>query len=158
MENYNYIEKYFEGTLSPEETIMFNKLVEDDAVFAATFEYEKNVKRAITLNERKSLKQKLQSFETSKPKVKSLKIWYAAASIVFIFGLGFYFTQTSTTTIYDEYYQSYPNVVAPTVRGENKDDIKSEAFFEYDNGNYELPWSQILSGSKFPSRYYKLFS
>lgn len=137
MENYNYIEKYFEGTLSPEETIMFNKLVEDDAVFAATFEYEKNVKRAITLNERKSLKQKLQSFETSKPKVKPLKIWYAAASIIFICGLGFYFTQTSTTTIYDDYYQSYPNVVAPTVRGENKDDIKSEAFFEYDNGNYE---------------------
>jgi tetratricopeptide (TPR) repeat protein len=28
-------------------------------------------------------------------------------------------------------------VVAPTVRGENSEDIKSEAFYEYDNGNYE---------------------
>jgi tetratricopeptide (TPR) repeat protein len=139
MDKNSYIEKYFEGALTPDEQITFTKLLEEDTDFATTFEFEKNVKKAITLNERIDLKKKLQSFETSKPKVKvkSFKIWYAAASIILICGLGFYFTQTSTTTIYENYYQSYPNVVAPTVRGENNDDIKSEAFFEYDNGNYE---------------------
>ena len=38
--------------------------------------------------------------------------------------------------MYTEYYQSYPNVIAPTVRGAANDDLKSDAFFAYDNGNY----------------------
>lgn len=151
MDKNSYIEKYFEGTLTPDEEITFTNLLEEDTDFATTFEFEKNVKKAITLNERVDLKKKLQSFETSKPKGKSYKIWYAAASIILICGLGFYFTQTSTNTIYNDYYQSYPNVVAPTVRGENNDDIKSEAFFEYDNGNYEKSlelFSKIYSTDK----------
>lgn len=130
------IELYFENKLSKEEEIIFQNYLDTDVAFAEEFAFQKNVKRAITLNERCDLKKKLQSFETSKPKVKSFKIWCAAASIVLICGLGFYFTQNSTSAIYDDYYQSYPNVVSPTVRGENSDDIKSEAFFEYDNGNY----------------------
>ena len=135
MEKNDYIEKYFEGTLSPEETIMFNKLLEEDAVFAASFEYERNVKRAITLNERKALKQKLQSFE--KPK-KSYKWLYVAASIAVVFGV---FTWnslfvTNYDSLYSEYYQTYPNTVAPTVRGEVSDDVKSNAFYAYDSGDY----------------------
>jgi tetratricopeptide (TPR) repeat protein len=137
MDKNSYIEKYFEGTLTPDEEKTFTKLLEEDTDFASTFAFEKNVKKAITLNERADLKKKLQSFETSKQKVKSFKIWYAAASIILVCGIGFYFTQKTPTTIYDDYYQTYPNVVAPTVRGENNEDIKSEAFFEYDNGNYE---------------------
>jgi hypothetical protein len=135
MENSDYIEKHFEGTLSPEESILFNKLLEEDADFATSFEYEKNVKRAITLHERKALKQKLQSFE--KP-IKSFKWLYVAASIVVVFGV---FTwnnllNTNYDSLYSEYYQTYPNTVAPTVRGENTDNIKTNAFYAYDSGDY----------------------
>ena len=136
MDKETLISNYFEKTLSTEEQIQFDFLMETDADFAKEVAFQKKVKRAITSVERTVLKKKLQAIEETKPKLKSFKVWYAAASIVLICGLGFYFTQQSTTTIYDDYYQSYPNVLAPTVRGENNNDIKSEAFFEYDNGNY----------------------
>lgn len=136
MDKETLISNYFEKTLSTEEQKQFDFLMETDADFAKEVAFQKKVKRAITSAERTALKKKLQAFEETKPKVKSFKVWYVAASIVLICGLGFYFTQQSTTTIYDDYYQSYPNVVAPTVRGENSNDIKSKAFFEYDNGNY----------------------
>jgi len=137
MEKETLIHHYFEKSLSAEEQKKFDLLLQTDVDFAQEVAFQKNVKKAITLNERSDLKKKLQSFEISKPKVKSFKIWYAAASIVLLCGMGFYFTHNTTATLYDDYYQSYPNVIAPTVRGEMKEDSKSEAFYEYDNGNYE---------------------
>jgi hypothetical protein len=139
MEKETLINNYFEKTLSLEEQREFDLLIETDREFAKEFESQKKLKKAITLNERADLKKKLQSFEAAKPtaKVTSFKIWYAAASLFLVCGLGFYFTQNSSSSLYEEYYQSYPNVVAPTVRGENNEDIKSDAFFEYDSGNYQ---------------------
>ena len=137
MDRETLINSYFEKSLSTEEQILFDSLMESDADFAEEVTFQKNLKKAISLNERADLKKKLASFETKKPKVKAFKIFYAAASIVLLCGLGFYFTQNSSNGLYDEYYHSYPNVVAPTVRGENKIDLKSEAFYEYDSGNYQ---------------------
>lgn len=137
MDKETLINNYFEKSLSTEEQIFFDSLMESDADFAEEVAFQNKVKKAITLNERADLKKKLASFEIKKPIVKAFRIFYAAASIVLLCGLGFYFTQNSSSVLYDEYYHSYPNVVAPTVRGENKIDIKSEAFFEYDNGNYQ---------------------
>ena len=137
MEKETLINHYFEKLLSAEEQKQFDLLMESDVDFAKEVAFQKSLKKAITLNERAELKRKLTSFEPKKAKVKSFKIWYAAASLFLIAGLGFYFSQNSNTAIYEEFYQSYPNVVAPTVRGEQKEDIKSEAFYEYDSGNYE---------------------
>jgi tetratricopeptide (TPR) repeat protein len=141
MNTENLINDYFEKSLSPEDQIQFDLLMQSDADFAQEVHFQKNLKKAIALEERATLKAKLQSFETAtelpKSKVKPIRVWYAAASIILICGLGIYFTQNSTTSIYNKYYQTYPNVVAPTVRGENSANIQSEAFFEYDNGNYQ---------------------
>lgn len=136
MEKRTYIDKYFEGTLTPEEEITFTNLLKEDTDFASTFAFEKNVKKAITLNERKDLKKKLQSFENPK---KSYKWLYVAASFTLLISVITWnnFSSTNHDSLYSAYYQTYPNVVAPTVRGENNEDIKSEAFFEYDNENYE---------------------
>lgn len=139
MDKETLINNYFEQILSAEEQKEFDLLLESDAYFATEIAFQKNLKKAITRNEREDLRKKLKLFETAKPisKVKSFKIWYVAASILLVCGLGFYFSQNSNSDLYDNYYQSYPNVIAPTVRGENSADIKAEAFFEYDNGNYE---------------------
>lgn len=136
MEKYSYIEKYFEGTLSSEEEIVFQNLLAEDNDFAMAFEYEKNVKKAITLNERKALKQKLQSFEKSK---KSYKWLYIAASFAVLLGFFIWtiFLNTNYDSLYNEYYQTYPNTIAPTVRGENNTDLKSDAFYAYDSGDYK---------------------
>lgn len=149
MDKKQLIYSFFEKTLSFEEQQQFDLLMETDASFADEIIFQKNVKMAITLNERSVLKSKLQSFEPKK--TKSFKSWYAAASILLICGLGFYFSQNSSTSVYNDFYQTYPNVVVPTVRGENGTDIKSEAFFEYDNGNYKKSlalFSKIYNAEK----------
>lgn len=140
MENETLIYKYFEQQLSEEEKVLFASLLQNDAAFAKEVEYQKNVKKAITLNEREALKQTLQSFEnTKKENSNNLQFWYIAGVFLLFFGglAWFQFTKDSPEQLYHEYYQSYPNVVAPTVRGDNERNLKSDAFYEYDSGNYE---------------------
>ncbi len=136
MEKYSYIEKYFEDDLSEEEATIFKKLLEEDPDFASAFAYEKNVKKAITLNERVVLKQKLQLLETPK---KSYNWLYIAASLTILFGFFTWntFYNTNYSSLYSEYYQTYPNTVAPTVRGETNNDLKADAFYAYDSGDYK---------------------
>ncbi len=137
MNSHDYIDKYFEGSLTPEEQQEFESLLLSDDDLANNFAYQKQLKKAITLNERADLKRKLQGFESETRKPKSFKVWYAAASVVLLCCLGYYFSMTSTSGLYDDYYQTYPNVVAPTVRGEGSEDLTSKAFYNYDAGNYE---------------------
>jgi len=140
MENEELVNKYFEQRLSDEEKAVFESLLQNDSEFAKEVAYQKNVKKAITLNERETLKQALQSFENNKKENKNNpKFWYIAAVFLLFFGglAWFQFMQDSPEQLYQEYYQSYPNVVAPTVRGDNDRNIKSDAFYEYDSGNYQ---------------------
>lgn len=137
MEHEELIEKYFAKSLNNDEQSIFDQLMQTNDAFREQVVYEEEVQKAITLNERQALKKKLQSFETKKKK-RNYTIWYAAASFVVMLGIGFwtFSNQVGTNAIYEEYYQSYPNAVAPTVRGENSTDIKSEAFYSYDSGDY----------------------
>lgn len=140
MENEALITKYFEQQLSEEEKVLFATLLQEDAAFAKEVAYQQNVKKAIVLNEREALKHTLQSFESEK---KSNKIptlyWFSAAVVVLFFGglTWFQLKSSSPEQLYQEYYQSYPNVLAPTVRGDSERNLKSDAFYEYDSGNYE---------------------
>lgn len=134
------LEKYFEKSLTEAEEIKFGKLLEDDADFAAAYAFEKNVRNALIRNEKAALKEKLQAFENEKPaKVKSLRWYYAAACMVFLAGISLWITSQneSGAKLYDSYYQTYPNVIAPAVRGSQSDDIQSRAFDAYDNGDYQ---------------------
>lgn len=136
MDKYNYIDKYFEGNLTDEENATFKIILAEDQELAKAFAYEKNVKKAITLNEREALKQQLRSFETPK---KSFKWMNVAASLVAFLGLFTWtlFFNSNYDSLYDDYYQTYPNTVLPTVRGENNLGIKSDAFYAYDSGDYQ---------------------
>lgn len=137
MENEDLLHKYFEQQLSEEEKVLFASLLQNDSEFAKEVEYQKNVKKAITLNERETLKQKLKSYE-AKPKFRTANWLSAAVVILFLGGLTWFQLQPSSPEkLFQEYYQSYPNVVAPTVRGESERNLKSDAFYEYDSRNYE---------------------
>lgn len=139
MDKEQLLERYFENQLSEEEKKILQNYLDTDASFVEEFVFQKNVKQAITLNERTELKKKLQSFEPQKSTKNWISKWSVAASIAVVLGAGYWFMNQSPDTIelYNQYYQSYPNVVAPTVRGESKTNMKSEAFYEYDSGNYE---------------------
>lgn len=136
-----YIEHYFEGNLTAQELAEFKKMLENDPEFANSFSYQKNVKQAITLHQREALKKQLQSFESPK---KRFKWMYVAASLIALLGLFTYnlFFNTNYDALYNHYYQTYPNTVAPTVRGQNNLGIKSDAFYAYDTGDYQK--SEVL--------------
>lgn len=156
MEQEEYIRKYFEGDLSEEEALAFQKLIKEDSAFAAAFEFEKNVKKAITLNKRKALKETFQAYE--KPK-KPYTWLYAAASIAVLVGLFTWnsFYNTNYNSLYNQYYQTYPNTIAPTVRGTGTTDLKSEAFLAYDAGDYETSLHLFIKIYKSTSEDYALF-
>lgn len=141
------IEKYFEGQLSETEKQVFDEALKNDADFKATFTFEKEVKDGIHLNERKALKNMLRSFE-EKPKAKVFSfrnwVWLGAAAVLVI---GFFIwlpfgNQPNSDELYLSYYQAYPNVVAPIVRGENIQDEKNKAFEAYEQEKFEI--SQTL--------------
>ncbi|MEZ4786673.1 MAG: tetratricopeptide repeat protein [Flavobacterium haoranii] len=135
--------QYFEGTLTDEEKVLLNEKLENDAEFKAEFEFQKNVKAAIKLEERKKLKAKLSAIEDQRTPQKTKKhsvrwVSIAASFIVFIsVGYWFFMNQNSNDSLYKNYYETFPNLEAPVVRGSVSNDIKSEAFYAYDSKQYE---------------------
>ena len=148
------IEKYFEQSLSPEEQIEFERLLNDDEDFKKEFDFENDVKKAFLLSERQTLKQKLSSFDEVKTvKINNKKWFYAAACLFAVIGFSvwFAFQQPNTNELFNTYYQTYPNVVAPSVRGAEADNLKTKAFAAYDGGNYETAaqlFAQIYESDK----------
>ena len=133
------ISNYLQKTLTASEQVDFDVLMQTDQGFANEVAFQQNLKKAITLNERNAAKKMLQVFESEKTNQKSVSKWYVAASIAAVFTISFWFLNqdSSSEQLFDSYYQTYPNIDAPTVRGTTQEDLKSKAFFEYDNGNYE---------------------
>lgn len=158
MNKEDLISKYFENTLSNENQQEFDDLLENDKDFAQDVAFQINLKKAITLNERSTLKQKLQSFEAEKNQKKTFKWQYIAASVAILIGSFWFFNQNSNSQqLYNQYYQTYPNTVAPVVRGENSNDLKTVAFFEYDSGNYNKAYQLFINIYNSENQDYALF-
>ena len=106
-------------------------------------EFDKNLQKAITAEERKLQKAYLQSLESSlgdKNQKKKFN-WRVAASIAVLVGLGSYFllfnSSTSNEDLYDTYFYPYENIVAPIVRDQGKLSKKAAVFSQYEQGNYK---------------------
>lgn len=141
------IEKYFERQLSENEKQLFEETLKNDEDFKTAFEFEKSVKDGIHLLERDSLKTMLKGFE-EKPQTKIIPfrnwLWLGVAAML-VMGISLWFflgNQVNNDELYLSYYQTYPNVVAPIVRGENAQDEKQKAFEVYEQENF--PKAQIL--------------
>jgi tetratricopeptide (TPR) repeat protein len=150
------IEKYFENQLSEEENVLFKTYLTNDEDFKTTFEFEKSVKNSIHFLERDSLKSMLKGFEEQplkKPFRLNNWLWMSVAAMVII-GLFVWLSsenQSNSQELYLSYYQSYPNVVAPVVRGENIQDEKLKAFEAYEQEKYQLAstlFHQIFNKTK----------
>lgn len=158
MNKEDLISKYFDNTLSNEHQLEFDDLLEKDKSFAQEVAFQKNLKKAITLNERANLKQKLQSFEAEKNQNKTIKWQYIAASVaIFIGGFWFFNLSPNSQELYNQYYQTYPNTIAPTVRGENNNNLKTLAFSEYDSGNYNKSYELFIHMYNSNKQDYALF-
>jgi predicted HAD superfamily hydrolase len=105
-------------------------------------EFDKNLKKAITAEERKRQKAYLQSIENTIEAPKSKKInWWIAASIVALISLGGYFAlsnqSTSNEELYNMYFSPYENVVEPIVRNQVNLTKKAQVFTQYEQGEYQ---------------------
>lgn len=153
------INKYFEKSLTERELVEFNQRLEVDAEFKAYFEFQKSVQSAIRSKERAEIKNLVASFE--KPKHKNGWWKYAAAAVVVIVGglvvFQQYIFKPSPSELYLSYYQTYPNIVAPNVRGENQENLKTKAFLAYDSGDFQTA-AQLFGELKTQtSEYYAVF-
>lgn len=138
MEKEEWINRYFEGILTNAELQQFEEMLQNDTAFAEEVAFHKNVKKAITLNEREALKNKLRKLEAPKANSASRIKWLAAACILIFAGILSWFMlyTTSSDELYAEFYEPYPNTIAPTVRGTDTTDDTTKAFRHYDAENY----------------------
>lgn len=145
MNNEQLIIGYFKNSLSEAERRHVQKLLKDDKAFKEEFDDYKSLRKAFEINEAIVLKSQLQELESNSSKTGSnsgLFIRYAiAAVLVAIIGISLFFT-LNTRSIYDQYYEAYPNVYEPVVRGEGNNDA-NKAFVFYENNQYKKAQSEF---------------
>lgn len=145
MEREDIINGYFEQRLSDLELKEFERRVVEEPDFAEEVEFRKQLQAAITQNERLKIKSQLQNFELqrekkSPPKNKNIRWLAIAASFVVLLGLSKVYFDNRTVSpndLYERYYQPFPNVISPVVRGGQDLDELAKAFSLYEAAEYK---------------------
>lgn len=151
------INLYFEKQLSYEQQEEFEKLLESDEDFREEFNFHNNVKKAITLEERATLKKQLDSFEEkSLTRIIPIKTIAIAASFILFAVLGsilFYNQKTDYETLYVENFREFPNISHPVVRSGNLENKADKAFAAYDKQDYKTA-TLLFSKTKSDEAYF----
>jgi tetratricopeptide (TPR) repeat protein len=141
------VEKYFDAELSAEELRHFNSRIEQDEAFKALFQRERIIIGAIrnqglvdNLQYLKSIEEKIQG-DQSHPIAAGIKGWYyyaAAAMVALLIAVSFFLPgQEDTEQLFANYFTPYPNVVEPTVRGNDFTTERTKAFQAYERKEYQ---------------------
>ncbi|WP_452228802.1 MULTISPECIES: tetratricopeptide repeat protein [unclassified Lacinutrix] len=152
MNTSDYINKYFEGTLSEEEKKALHALLAKDKDLNAEFEFQKELKDTLVLNDREEIKKEIQDWDKT-PEKQLFKSWQIVASLILLIGASWllFFSSPSSNQnekLYASNFEPYRNIVQPIVRGEHKEDLQSKAFAAYETKDYEnanLYFDQILN-------------
>lgn len=140
MNTSDLIEKYIQKKATAEELEIIKQLMDRDSEFKSEVSFHLEIRKAIEKEERQKLKQRLQDLEKSKKSKQLFGTWQKIAAVLVI-GLGllwFYNQPPDLEKIYNQNFEAYPNVVAPTVRdvSTSENDVQ-KAFSYYDNHNYK---------------------
>ena len=144
MKNHDLIDRYFENSLSPKEQQLFNDLLQNNSEFMTEFQFQKDLKKIITVKQQEDLKSTLIEIEKRSQKNSRLMLipqkWMVAASLLILISLGIWGIQSkyfpSNDAIYADYFEPSRNTVQPIVRGENLNTIEYRAFVAYEAQNY----------------------
>ncbi|MDR7129777.1 hypothetical protein J2X69_002123 [Algoriphagus sp. 4150] len=140
MDRESLIIAYFEGTLDESEQLEFEKLLSEDPGFAEEVASRNRLKQAIRQEERAKIKRKLLAFEQEqkrpKPTIRKRFSIAAAFLLMGIVTIWWYNQEQANNKLYGKYYETFPNMVQPLVRGENGLDERTQAFRAYDEGSY----------------------
>lgn len=142
MNNQDLLYHYFSNSLTPEQEIIFQNLLETDAEFKAQFEFEKHLKKAIKSHENDRLKSKLQEIESeiNLPKLsifnyRNMAIAASIALLVGWFGYNSLF-DTNYNNLYNTNFSAYPNTVYTITRSDDEKSVERKAFVAYETKNY----------------------
>lgn len=146
------IEQYLNGELTAEVIQEIEDRLERDEAFRKHYDDTKELLEGIDFAARNETLSKLRSIEDTLPPFKEVKtvsfyqkpwvLGVAASISIIIFSAYFIFFQnqvTSNEELFNEHFEVYPNIIAPTVRGTvvNKKALKEEAYYNYDLGEYD---------------------
>lgn len=134
------IQDYIHNRLSAKEKERFEQAVKEDEALRKNYSEHKAIHNAFLLHEAEQLKLKLKSYEnknakSSTSKLKDPLFLAIAASILVVVGLTYYFNYFQQN-LYEQYFEPYPNVYQPIVRGNTTQSTK--AFMYYENQNYTM--------------------
>ncbi len=133
------IQGYFNHTLSDEELQQFQKYLEMSSDFKLEFETYKDLHLALKHHETETLKTHLKALENDIPLTKThwytKPLWrYAIASIIVI-ALCYTFFFRGSEDLYNTYFDVYPNVYQPVVRGDTPT-ANNTAFMAYEKSDF----------------------
>ncbi|HYG37972.1 MAG TPA: tetratricopeptide repeat protein, partial [Cytophagales bacterium] len=147
------IERYLDEKLSPQELAEFQERLASDEEFEKSFQTYRVLIEGLKNSGRNTLRQKLKKLEASISveesfdkkrmgiSLNSIYSYSAAATILLLITFTFIFIiryNSSPTELFAENFEPYPNVIAPTTRGEESGKSPQEqAFYLYDSEQYE---------------------
>jgi tetratricopeptide (TPR) repeat protein len=140
MKTEKLILKYINNTLSKEDKLVFDKLMETDKPFREEVTFHSNLKKVTEKKDDDDFKELISNIESKfyTPK-KNYKKWYIAAAIIALIGISYFFSTTfnSNEKLFTANFKPYRNIMQPVVRGDENDELKSQAFNAYENKNFE---------------------
>jgi len=148
MDHTMLIDKYLQGSLSDAERLEFDSLRATNEEFAREVAFQEDLREVVHAEEdpmRKMVGELESGYRENSPNSGMWKKLLVAASIFAVLGLAVYFNlnrPVSSSDLYEDYFESYPNVVNPLVRG-NTTDPKNTAFEAYENGRYQKAYDMF---------------
>jgi hypothetical protein len=140
------IHKYIHQTLTDQERVELEKLLENDPEFKAIFELEKDLHTGLIDTGEEDLKQQLVDFENQDVEEQQetsfpFFLKYAIAACVIIglsvYGSKFFIDTTNTDDLFAQNFEVYQNIVQPIERGSGLETTQEEAFFKYETKKYK---------------------
>ncbi|RZS99002.1 tetratricopeptide repeat protein [Aquimarina brevivitae] len=148
MDKEQLLDKYVRGTITEEEQILLDELIQINANLKEEIEFRTAVRDVAGLEDRTQLKSVLQATEQKLighqtkviPIYKKRSFWAAAASLLILFGVSLYMLlnpfAVDPEALYAANFEPYKNVVYPMVRSEQQLSDEKKAFSAYENENY----------------------
>jgi tetratricopeptide (TPR) repeat protein len=162
MDTPDLLNRYFEGSLSPEENKAFQEALDADPVLKEEWLFRKELQAGLHILQRKQDKELLRKWDAERKNRFPVKKLLAVAALFAVIALIYwvYSGQQQHNKLYTDYFQAYPNVIHPIVRGETTDTGNGtirQAFQFYEQGNYEAAGKLFEQVNKLNQEDYTLF-
>lgn len=128
-------DKYLQGKLNEVERKAFEEGLSKEEREELAFEL--GVQEGLASGFRKELREKVAGFEKKEATVRKINPAYIsiAASLFIVASLVLYFTREEQS-LFDQYYELYPNYEVTVVRGEEAPSSRERAYLAYDMGDF----------------------